>query len=317
LAQVFKLCSNHLAAMALALDLSTLRSRQTREGAQTGAITASLIWNDPSDLDLHAHVKRNGQTNTDQLNWSHKKAAGGYLDVDMNVRESGKGFSLEPVENIFWKAAPGGSYRIFVQNHSTKSHPTNWDGKFTDHQRSIPFKVFLERNGDTEEFAGEWSPGCGDIEAFSFEVEGSGAVAGTGGGGRYIVFPPEDDKTTFKELCAKHEVPWVIGAGFYAVAKKEKIQAGKEMLLQHLASNNFTIGGQKCRDMLDWPAGEINKGPGDVLEGHRLFVQSTSANRAIPPGTHVLFEVDDATYEKFNKTDAIEATAAGLACGRN
>merc|ERR1711920_1128508 len=101
------------------------------------------------------------------------------------------------------------------------------------------------------------------------------------------------------------DVPFAMGAGFYAVARKEKIQAGKEMLLQHLESNNFTMGGQKCRDALGWPVGEVNKGPGDILEGHRLFVQSTSANRVIPPGTHVLFEVDDATYDKFQKTTGI------------
>ncbi|CAK0789753.1 unnamed protein product, partial [Prorocentrum cordatum] len=81
--------------------------------------------------------------------------------------------------------------------------------------------------------------------------------------------------------------------------------AGKEMLLQHLASNNFTIGGQKCRDALGWSAGEVNMGPKDILEGHRLFVQSTSANRVIQPGTHVLFEVDDAIYAKHQKTSEI------------
>merc|ERR1719174_1380929 len=77
------------------------------------------------------------------------------------------------------------------------------------------------------------------------------------------------------------------------------------MLLQYLASNNFAIGGKKCRDALGWPEGELNKGPGDILEGHRLFVQSTSANRVIPPGTHVLFEVDDEVYAKYRKTTHI------------
>jgi hypothetical protein len=291
--------------MALALDLKALKSRLSREGAQSGAITASLIWNDPSDLDLHAHVKRNGQTSREHIFYGHKKAAGGYLDVDMNVRDSGKGFSLEPVENIFWKNPPGGQYRVYVTNAGTKCHPTKWDGKFTDHARSIPFKVFLDKDGEMEEFEGEWSPGNNEIEAFTFEVEGDGSVADTGGGGNYLVFPPEDDKSTFKELCDKHDVPWRIGGGFYAVARKEKIQAGKEMLLQHLASNNFTIGGQKCRDALGWPAGEVNMGPKDILEGHRLFVQSTSANRVIQPGTHVLFEVDDAIYAKHQKTREI------------
>jgi len=186
--------------MALALDLSTLKSRLSREGAQSGAITASLIWNDPADLDLHAHVKRNGQSSVDHIFYGNKKAAGGYLDVDMNVQESGKGFSLEPVENIFWKRSPGGEYRIYVTNAGTKSSDTKWGGKFSDHSRSIPFKVFLSKDDDTQEFEGTWKPGDGEIECFKFDIEGDGAVEGTGGGGNYVVFPPEGDKTTFKEL---------------------------------------------------------------------------------------------------------------------
>jgi len=293
--------------MALALNITSLNNRLSREGAQSGAITASLIWNDPSDLDLYAYIKRNGQEKTETIYYGHKKAAGGYLDVDMNVRESGKGFSLEPVENIFWKKPPGGEYTVKVRNAGTKSSDTKWDGQFKDPNRSIAFKVFLNKDGNMEEFSGTWSPGTNEIEAFKFNIEGSGAVDGTGGGGNYLVLPPEDAKTTFKELCAKHDIPWAIGGGFYGVARKEKIQAGKEMLLQHLATDNFTIGGQKCRDALGWPAGEVNKGPNDILEGHRLFVQSTSANRVIPPGTHVLFEVDDAVYAKHRKTSHIDA----------
>jgi hypothetical protein len=36
---------------------------------------------------------------------------------------------------------------------------------------------------------------------------------------------------------------------------------------------------------------ELNTGPKDILDGYRLFVQSTSVNRKIPAGTHVLVEV--------------------------
>merc|ERR1712187_511173 len=93
--------------------------------------------------------------------------------------------------------------------------------------------------------------------------------------------------------------------GFYAVARKEKIQAGKEMLLHNVDEDAFTLGQEKCRTALGWPAGELNKGPGDILQGHRLFVQSTSANRVIPPGTHVLFEVDDEEYARHRKTTTI------------
>lgn len=85
-------------AMALALDLGALNSRLSREGAQSGDITASLIWNDPSDLDLHAFVTVKGKTKVEHIFYGNKKAANGYLDVDMNVQDKGKGFSLEPVQ---------------------------------------------------------------------------------------------------------------------------------------------------------------------------------------------------------------------------
>eukprot|EP00418_Pyrodinium_bahamense_P023788 CAMPEP_0179130846 /NCGR_PEP_ID=MMETSP0796-20121207/62134_1 /TAXON_ID=73915 /ORGANISM="Pyrodinium bahamense, Strain pbaha01" /LENGTH=442 /DNA_ID=CAMNT_0020829757 /DNA_START=3 /DNA_END=1327 /DNA_ORIENTATION=+ len=285
--------------MALALDLGALNSRLSREGAQSGDITASLIWNDPADLDLHAEIKVKGKGNAVHLFYGNKKAANGYLDVDMNVQDSGKKFSLEPVENIFWKSPPGGHYRIFVTNACTKSSDTKWDGKFSDPKRSIDFKVFLNKDGEMQTFSGCWKPGDSEITCFEFDLDGP---AGTGGGGNYLVFPPESSKTTFKELCEKHGVTWKVGCGFYAVAKKETIQAGKEMLLQDIEADTFTVGSEDCRAKLGWPAaGELKKGPSDILAGHRLFVQSTSYNRAIPPDTHVLFEVDAEEYAKHRK----------------
>lgn len=65
------------------------------------------------------------------------------------------------------------------------------------------------------------------------------------------------------------------------------------MLLQHIEGDTFTIGSQKVRTKLGWPLDvkQIRKGPQDLPEGYRLFVQSTSHNRLIPPGTHTLMKV--------------------------
>ena len=158
------------------MDRGALNSRLSREGAQSGAITVSLMWNDPSDLDLHAHVKRNGQSKTEHIYFGHKRGAGGYLDVDMNVQQSGKKFSLEPVENIFWTHAPGGEYTIEVTNASTNSHPSKWGGLYADTNRDIPFKVFLNKFGEEDEFEGVWKKKDNKIVAFKFTVDGSGDV---------------------------------------------------------------------------------------------------------------------------------------------
>jgi len=286
--------------MVEALDLGSLNKRLKREKAQAGAITASLIWNDPSDLDLHADVELNGSKKKEHIFYGNKKAAGGWLDVDMNVADAGKGFSLEPVENIFWTAPPGGKYKIYVDNAGTKTSDTQWGGKFNKENRDIPFKVFLNKDGTMKTFAGKINGARSKaVTAFQFSIAGSG---GTGGGGNYIVFPPEAGSTTFKDLCAKHGVAWKVGSGYYAVARTEKIHSYKEMLLQDIKKDKFTVGQEKVRKALGWPAaGELKKGPKDILQDHRLFVQSTSANRVIPPGTHVLFEVTAEEYAKHRK----------------
>lgn len=283
--------------MALALDLGALQSRLKREKAQGGDITISLIWNDPSDLDLHCHITPNGKSSDIHIFYGNKKAANGHLDVDMNVADKGKGFSLEPVENIFFKDPIGGKYKVVVRNACLKVDKSMWpQPQYQDPNRKIPFKVFLNKDGAMKTFEGKITHK--DVTAFTFNVAGSGST----GGGNYLVLPPESSNTTFKDLCSKHKIAWKIGGGYYAVARSEKIHAYKEMLLQDIKNDKFTVGSDKCRKALGWAAsGELKKGPKDIKENHRLFVQSTSANRVIPPGTHVLFEVSAEEYAAHRK----------------
>ena len=62
------------------------------------------------------------------------------------------------------------------------------------------------------------------VTAFEFEHQGTGAV------GSYVVLPDHDEKTTFKEACARHNVSYNIGTGYYAVARMEKIQVRRDRL---------------------------------------------------------------------------------------
>jgi len=298
--------------MAMSLDLGELNKRLGREKAQSGAITASLIWNDPSDLDLKCNVELAGKKRIENIYYGNKKAAGGHLDVDMNVSDKGKGFSMQPVENIYWKNAPGGKYEIFVDNAGTKTDAKRWpQPQYKDPKRKVPFKVYLNRDGKMKSFAGKVSclhTGGGKVTCFKFTLAGGGG--GTGGGGHYIVFPPGDKKVTFKDLCVKYKVAWNVGSGYYAVARSEKIHNGKEMLLQNCKTDKFTVGRAKCLKALSWPDSELKKGPKDILADHMLFVQSTSYNRAIPPGTHVLFEVTAAEHANHRKINAGALKAA-------
>lgn len=94
-------------------DSDQLSSRLKREGAKTGAVQISLMWNNYDDLDLHC-LDPNGE----EIFFSNKTSlSGGELDVDMNA---GGAESDEPVENIFWQDghAPVGIYKIYVNHYA-------------------------------------------------------------------------------------------------------------------------------------------------------------------------------------------------------
>jgi hypothetical protein len=92
-----------------------LNRRLTREGAQTGDLQFSLMWNNYNDLDLHV-VDPNGQ----EIYYRFRNSnSGGLLDVDMNVYYKTGHFSNAPVENIFWAfgTAPAGRYEVSVVHY--------------------------------------------------------------------------------------------------------------------------------------------------------------------------------------------------------
>ena len=87
---------------------STLVGRLAREGAELGALTLSLMWNELDDLDLYCKTTRG-----EQISYSKRTSScGGKLDVDMNVSNK----VIDPVENIFWERAPPGAYTFWAHN---------------------------------------------------------------------------------------------------------------------------------------------------------------------------------------------------------
>jgi len=248
--------------------------RMGREGARSGELTISLIWNDIADLDLHVYAPSG-----EHIYHGHKQSeCGGWLDVDMNVR----GESLEPIENVFWHSSPSGKYRVVVHNYTCHCKENT---VFTDPERMVPFRCIVKRGETTDSFEGKVKRGR-PVTAFNFWHEGTGAV------GSYVVLPGDDKKTTFKEACLKHKVTYNVGTGYYAVARMEKISKKKLLLLHDFHRNTFTIGKDAVKDKLGWPKDvDLKKTVKDVPDGYRLFVQSTSHNRVIKPNTHVLVKV--------------------------
>jgi len=138
-----------------------LNSRLQRERAKSGAITASLAWNDPSDLDLHAHVTL-ADGSSAHVFFRNKQGAGGVLDVDMHATD---GSTVdEPVENIFWEAPPAGTYSI--RAHLYKRRGT---------QRAVRFRAVLKREGEDDlSVEGALGVGTRTVECFRFEVDSDG-----------------------------------------------------------------------------------------------------------------------------------------------
>lgn len=145
---------------------ANFESRLQREKAKEGAITTSLAWNDPSDLDLHAFVYL-ASGGMQSINYGNARAAGGFLDVDMHARDGSE--VAEPVENIFWKKPPAGTYSIHV--HLYRKRGTRGS--------AIPFRALLKRE-DEEDLSKEGEVGeestQRSVECFRFSVDEDGEV---------------------------------------------------------------------------------------------------------------------------------------------
>lgn len=82
------------------------------------------------------------------------------------------------------------------------------------------------------------------------------------------------------------------GRGFYEFMKSETIQEKKEVVLVDNATGDM-FGGDKAREMIGLPFGMRGKIKPAAIHGYTVFVQSTSWNRKLVPGTRFLYEVED------------------------
>lgn len=98
------------------LTAEVLVARLAREGARAGDMTASLIWSNESDLDLHV-IGPEGH-----ISYHSKRVGRGHLDVDMNA---GAQRSRAPVENVFFEDPKPGRYQVLVHNFAKRSDSTD------------------------------------------------------------------------------------------------------------------------------------------------------------------------------------------------
>ena len=125
--------------------MAELQARLQREGAMTGDVQISLMWENYNDLDLHV-VCPSGE----RIHGGNKvSGCGGKLDVDANVRPETK----KPVENVVWPGvtAPPGTYQVYV--HHYKKH------KKRRTKDPTSFQIIVNNVGDYREYHGDLTHG--------------------------------------------------------------------------------------------------------------------------------------------------------------
>lgn len=128
-------------------EVDEFAERLAREGAKTGDVQISLIWNNFNDLDLHVVCPSGERIFFDNRN----SKCGGELDVDMNVKPA----SRKPVENVYWpeNKAPRGTYKIYIHHYAKHNKG------FRSNKDPTEFRLLVDMEGSKKEFKGEISNG--------------------------------------------------------------------------------------------------------------------------------------------------------------
>jgi hypothetical protein len=128
-------------------NVDEFAERLAREGAKTGDVQISLIWNNFNDLDLHVVCPSGERIFFDNRN----SKCGGELDVDMNVKPA----SRKPVENVYWPEdkAPRGTYKIYIHHYAKHNKG------FRSNKDPTEFRLLVDMEGSKKEFKGEISNG--------------------------------------------------------------------------------------------------------------------------------------------------------------
>lgn len=92
-----------------------------------------------------------------------------------------------------------------------------------------------------------------------------------------------------KAFVEDHGTPFVIGAGYYLLMKKELLRVGRQVLVQEKGSTRL-YGGADARRILGIPDGEVLVTPGNHAN-FDIYLQSTSVNRVLVRGTKFFYDL--------------------------
>lgn len=95
-----------------------------------------------------------------------------------------------------------------------------------------------------------------------------------------------NENAPIREWVQDQGIPYTLGIAFYQLSKRETIQPQKNIaVLENKTDKIYT--GAEARSLLNLPDNEIRVSP-DYNPDFTVFVQSTSVNRKLVPGTRLL-----------------------------
>ena len=110
---------------------------------------------------------------------------------------------------------------------------------------------------------------------------------------RFKTLPVKKTKVSIKSFVETNKLSFKKGRGFYQLTKPEVIQEYKEVIVRRKSDGAF-VTGDKVREVLNIPkSSEKFTLDLDEISDFDVFVQSTSVNRFLLPGTEFLYEVED------------------------
>lgn len=109
--------------------------------------------------------------------------------------------------------------------------------------------------------------------------------------GKYILIPV-DQEMQIRDFVTRAGHPYRTGCAFYQLSKREKVQGNKQIAVAEKdpATGRMTgkvFSGPAARQLLGLPETEVTVKPGHN-DKYTIFVQSTSVNRKLIPGTKLL-----------------------------
>ena len=100
-------------------------------------------------------------------------------------------------------------------------------------------------------------------------------------------------RCSIKTFVAENNLTFKKGRGFYQLNKPETIQDYKEVIVRRKSDKTF-ISGDEVREILGIPKHEVKfKLDLSEISDFDVFVQSTSVNRILIPGSEFLYEVEE------------------------